>query len=61
MSSCSNQKPVSAIAAVIPDVEPILPQLAPIPVPIWLVAHRELSTSRRIRVVFDLLAKALKH
>ncbi|WP_421857642.1 LysR family transcriptional regulator [Oricola sp.] len=48
------------LAAAIPDVEPILPQLAPIPVPIWLVTHRELNTSRRIRVVFDLLAEALK-
>ena len=29
------------------------------PVPIWVTAHRELRTSRRIRVVFDLLAEAL--
>lgn len=28
-------------------------------VPIWLTSHRELSTSRRIRVVFDLLAAEL--
>jgi hypothetical protein len=27
--------------------------------PIWLVAHRELNTSRRVRVVFDLLAEEL--
>jgi hypothetical protein len=27
--------------------------------PIWLVAHRELNTSRRIRLVFDLLAQDL--
>lgn len=27
--------------------------------PIWLVTHRELQTSRRIRVVFDLLARGL--
>ena len=26
---------------------------------IWLVAHRELSTSRRLRIVFDALAEAM--
>ncbi len=45
------------------DVEPrvrrVLPDFPPIPVPIWLATHRELNTSRRIRVVFDLLAEAL--
>ncbi len=30
-----------------------------VPVPMWLTSHRELRTSRRIRVVFDLLAEAL--
>jgi DNA-binding transcriptional LysR family regulator len=30
-----------------------------IPVPVWLVSHRELHTSRRIRIVFDLLAEEL--
>ncbi|MEM6709863.1 MAG: LysR family transcriptional regulator [Pseudomonadota bacterium] len=28
-------------------------------IPLWLVTHRELHTSRRIRVVFDLLAEEL--
>lgn len=42
-----------------PDLERVLPDLAPIPVPIWLVTHRELHTSRRIRLVFDLLAEEL--
>ncbi len=45
------------------DAEPRVRRVAndfpPIPVPMWLVAHRELATSRRIRVVFDLLAEAL--
>jgi DNA-binding transcriptional LysR family regulator len=41
------------------DVERVLPALPPIPVPFWLCTHRELSTSRRIRVTFDLLAAAL--
>ena len=45
-------------AALIPGLELVLPELDPIPVPIWLVTHRELHTSRRIRLVFDLLAEA---
>ncbi|MCP4315685.1 MAG: LysR family transcriptional regulator [Hyphomicrobiales bacterium] len=47
------------LAEVNPDLELVLPQLDPIPVPVWLVTHRELHTSRRIRLVFDLLAEAL--
>lgn len=42
-----------------PDVECVLPELDPIPVSTWLVTHREIHTSRRIRLVFDLLAEAL--
>jgi len=42
-----------------PGVERVLPSLPPIPVPYWLCTHRELYTSRRIRVTFDLLAEAL--
>jgi DNA-binding transcriptional LysR family regulator len=42
-----------------PRVRRVLPDLPPIPVPVWLATHRELSTSRRIRVVFDWLADAL--
>ena len=45
------------------DAEPLvrraLPDLGPLMFPIWLVAHREVNTSRRIRVVFDLLAEEL--
>jgi DNA-binding transcriptional LysR family regulator len=45
------------------DAEPLvvqaLPTLQPIEFPIWLTAHRELNTNRRIRMVFDLLAKEL--
>jgi len=41
------------------DFECVLPQFAPIPVQTWLVTHRELHTSRRIRLVFDVLAEAL--
>ena len=42
-----------------PEVERVLPKLPAIPVPFWLCTHRELSTSRRIRVTFDLLAQGL--
>lgn len=41
-------------------VRRVLPNLAPLTFPIWLVSHRELSTSRRIRMVFDFLAKELQ-
>ncbi len=40
-------------------VERALPMLEPIRFPIWLTTHRELNTSRRVRVVFDLLAAEL--
>ncbi len=46
-------------AALMPNVECVLPDLEPILVPTWLTTHRELHTSRRIRLVFDLLAEAL--
>lgn len=36
-----------------------LPELEPLIFPIWLVAHRELNTSRRVRAVFDLLVEEL--
>ncbi|WP_300529945.1 LysR family transcriptional regulator [Maricaulis sp.] len=49
------------VASLYPDLEEILPgRLGGIPIPIWLVTHRELNTSRRIRIVFDLLARELK-
>ena len=45
------------------DAEPLvrraLPELPPIPVPMWLTTHRELRTSRSMRVVFDLLLEGL--
>lgn len=45
-------------ADAVPDLERVLPELS-IPVPFWLVTHRELLTSRRIRLVFDVLAEEL--
>ena len=47
---------VKELADMTPEVEQVLPELDPFPIPIWLVTHRELHTSRRIRLVFDLLA-----
>ncbi len=47
------------VAANAADMERVLPGMQPIMFPIWLTAHRELHTSRRIRLVFDLLADYL--
>ncbi len=41
-------------------VSRVLPDMPPLTFPIWLVAHRELSTSRRIRLVYDFLAAELR-
>ncbi|HEV7277169.1 MAG TPA: LysR family transcriptional regulator [Devosiaceae bacterium] len=49
----------SAIGDAEPLVQRALPDLEPLTFPMWLVAHRELNTSRRVRVVFDLLAEEL--
>ncbi|MCY4333364.1 MAG: LysR family transcriptional regulator [Litoreibacter sp.] len=46
------------IAQLSPDMQIVLPELV-IPIPVWLIAHRELHTAKRIRVVFDLLAEEL--
>ena len=43
-----------------PDVCRVLPNLPPIVFPIWLAAHRELTTNRRIRLVYDFLAESLR-
>ncbi|WP_170762107.1 LysR family transcriptional regulator [Ruegeria lacuscaerulensis] len=40
-------------------MERVLPGMEAITFPIWLTTHRELHTSRRIRLVFDLLAEYL--
>ncbi|QDG54961.1 LysR family transcriptional regulator [Persicimonas caeni] len=42
-----------------PRVQKALPDLPPFPVPMWLVSHREVRMSRRVRVVFDALADGL--
>ncbi len=42
-----------------PSMEHVLPNMEAIKFPIWLTAHRELHSSRRIRLVFDLLSECL--
>lgn len=47
------------LADITPEVEVILPDEISADVPIWLVAHRELKTNARIRVIFDILSEEL--
>lgn len=42
-----------------PKVIPILPNMPAFEFPIWLVAHRELNNSAKIRFVYDMLAEEL--
>lgn len=42
-----------------PGIEKVLPSLPSLQFPVWLVTHRELKTNRRIRLVFDMLARGL--
>ena len=46
-------------AEVFSDLELVWPEFGTIEVPIWLVTHRELHTSKRIRLVYDLLSEML--
>ncbi|MGB5583403.1 MAG: substrate-binding domain-containing protein, partial [Gammaproteobacteria bacterium] len=41
-----------------PNLQQVLPECS-IPVPIWLITHKELRTNLRIRMVYDILAEAL--
>ena len=45
------------VAETTPGIERLLPNMEAIMFPVWLTTHRELHTSRRIRLVFDLLAE----
>ncbi len=47
------------IALNTPGIVRVLDEVPPVRFPIWLVSHRELRTSRRIRVVFEALAQGL--
>ena len=48
------------IARGTPGIVRVLDDVPPVHFPIWLVTHRELRTARRIRVVFEALAKGLQ-
>lgn len=40
-------------------IRPLFKETLSIPIPVWLVTHRELHTSKRIRIVYDILAREL--
>jgi len=42
-----------------PNMVRVLPSLEPVVIPYWLTTHRELHSSKRIRLVFDHLADVL--
>jgi DNA-binding transcriptional LysR family regulator len=48
---------VEAVGRLTPEVVVAVPDVEPISVPVWLVTHRELHTSRKIRLVFDMLVE----
>ena len=50
---------IDEIAREAPGIVRVLDDVPPLRFPIWLVTHRELRTSRRIRVVFEALAQGL--
>ena len=50
---------IDEIARDTPGIVRVLDDVPPVRFPIWLVTHRELRTSRRIRVVFEALAAGL--
>jgi DNA-binding transcriptional LysR family regulator len=47
------------VAGQLPQMERVLPDILSVTYPIWLVTHREIHTSPRIRLVFDTLAEVL--
>ena len=50
-----------ALCEAAPGIEAVLSDRPPISFPVWLVTHRELQTSKRIRVVYDFLAEAMRN
>ncbi|WP_235000774.1 LysR family transcriptional regulator [Pseudooctadecabacter jejudonensis] len=48
-----------SVGAAAPEMEALLPETLQVAFPVWLVAHRELHTSPKIRLVFDMLADAI--
>ena len=53
---------ISVLYRNVADLNPSLRQVFPecsIPIPIWLITHKELKTNLRIRMVYDILAESL--
>ncbi len=54
---------IGVMSSLVGDREPAvtraLPDLAPMTFPFWLVAHRDVARSRRVRLVFDVLDAVL--
>lgn len=54
---------IGVVPEAVGETEPLvcqaLPSLKPFVFPMWLTAHREVNTSRRVRMVFDFLAEEL--
>ena len=48
---------ISAVGDSEPSVECVAPWLPAFEFDVWLAAHREVNTSRRVRIVFDFLAE----
>lgn len=48
-----------AIGDADPGMRRAAPWFEPLPFPVWLVSHREVQTSARVRLVFDLIARTL--
>ena len=47
------------LAVTEPQFHKVLPDIQPFTGPLWLVVHKELRTSRRVRIVFDFLVEEL--
>lgn len=60
---CKQGLGIGVMATRVGDAEPLVRRATPwfdaFIFPMWLVAHREVRTSRRVRLVFDLLAEEL--
>ncbi|MDH6170157.1 DNA-binding transcriptional LysR family regulator [Variovorax boronicumulans] len=50
-------EPSSRSCATDTQVQRVLPQLKIPPLPVWLAVHPEIRTDRRIRAVYDFLAR----
>lgn len=50
--------PIS-VGSVEPRVRQVLPDMPPLTFPMWLTTHREVNSSRRVRLVYDLLVQEL--